>query len=73
MPDSTVPENIWFLNGELEEILIRLNTVIDIKNKTISLLDLEYNEIKSLFMYYNYNFYKIDTLLQIIQIMLVHK
>lgn len=60
MSDSTIPENIWFLNGELEEILIRLNTVIDINNKEINLSNLEFNELKSLYMYYNNNFYKIN-------------
>ena len=60
MPDAAVPENLWFLNGELDEILIRLNTIIDTDLNKIELPDEEYSEMKSLYMYYNNNFHKIS-------------
>ena len=58
MGNSTIPENLWFFNGDIGNSFKQEWIKLDIDTKNIYIDDRRYNEIQFLFFMYNNIFYK---------------
>ena len=60
LSNSTNPENIWFLDGNIEDILIKFNYEVDLINNEIYTSEEIFNMNKESFLFLNQQFYKVS-------------
>lgn len=57
--DSTIPEDLWIFNDDINNILQEYNVSLDLSNQEIELDTNIYDNLEEIFFYYNENYYKI--------------